>query len=161
MGTMAGRPEGNRREHFRLKLEYPLCADMTIVLVKGRTMEIGSSKVLVQDIGARGLCFLSHLKMPASDQLVLQFEMKLCAVPLKIYGHVVRSRLWEQAFYEYGVFFTMDEIRHLEVSRLVNLLAIRYRQNRGITEGNYWKGDRQAFLRELALVSQTLETIKA
>ncbi|MGF9821253.1 PilZ domain-containing protein [Brevibacillus agri] len=151
---MAGRSEGHQREYFRLKLEHPLCADMTIVLVKGKKLEIGSAKVLVEDISAGGLRFLSHLKLPASDQLVLQFETELCAVPLKMYGHVVRSQSWEQVYYEYGVRFTMDEVQHQEVNRLVNRLAIRYRHNRGATEGRYWKGDRQAFLQELALARQ-------
>ena len=158
---MASGSEGHKREYFRLKLEHPLCAFMTIVLVKGKTMEIGSAKVLIEDIGAGGLRFLSHLKMPASDQLVLQFETELCGSTLTMYGHVVRTSPWEQDFYEYAGRFTMEEAQHLEINQLVNRLAIRYRQNRVGTEGSFWKGDRQAFLQELAQASQTLETTRA
>lgn len=140
----------HQREYFRLRLEHPLCAEMTIVLVKGKTMEIGSTTVLIEDIGAGGLRFLSHLKMPASDQLVLQFETELCSQPLTMYGHVVRSIPWENDYYEYAVRFTMEETQHLEINRLVNRLAIRYRNKRVPSDGCFWKGDRRQFLMELA-----------
>jgi len=149
--------EGQQREYFRLKLEHALCAEMTIVLVKGKTMEIGSATVLIEDIGAGGLRFLSHLKMPANDQLVLQFETEMCGQPLKMYGHVVRTTSWEQDYYEYAVRFTMDETQHLEINRLVNRLAIRYRQRREATDGHFWKGDRREFLREMAEKSLVLQ----
>ncbi|RNB56941.1 PilZ domain-containing protein [Brevibacillus gelatini] len=157
---MAGGSGGHKREYFRLKMDHPLCADMTIVLVKGKQLEIGSTKVLVEDISGGGLRFLSHLKMPASDQLVLQFETELCEVPLKMHGHVVRSQAWGERFYEYAVRFTMEEAQHQEINRLVNQLAIRFRNNRGITAGPYWRGDRQAFLQDLAQAEKTLKMSK-
>ncbi|MDH4619272.1 PilZ domain-containing protein [Brevibacillus sp. AY1] len=147
---MNGVKVGHQREYFRLVLEHPLCADMTIVLIKRKMMEIGSTKVLIEDLGAGGLRFLSHLKMPASDQLVLQFETEICSQPLKMYGHVVRTVPWEEDFFEYAVRFTMDESQHLEINRLVNQLALRYRNKRVSNEGRFWKGDRRQFLMELA-----------
>ncbi|GED60919.1 PilZ domain-containing protein [Brevibacillus formosus] len=158
---MPGRSEGHQREFFRLRLEYALCADMTIVLVKGKTMEIGSTQVLIEDIGAGGLRFLSHLKMPANDQLVLQFATELCGQALKMYGHVVRTIPWETDYYEYAVRFTMEEEQHLEINRLVNRLAIRYRQKRTATEGRFFKGDRLAFLKELAQASLAMRASEA
>ena len=154
---MNGVQVGHQREYFRLRLEQPLRAEMTIVLVKGKTMEIGSTTVLIEDIGAGGLRFISHLKMPASDQLVLQFETELCSQPLTMYGHVVRSVPWENDFYEYAVRFTMEESQHLEINQLVNRLAIRYRNNRTPSDGRFWKGDRLQFLQELAEAQESSE----
>lgn len=145
--------EGHRREYFRLRLEPPLCADMTIVLIKGKTMEIGSAKVLIEDLGAGGLRFLSHLKMPANDQLVLQFETVLQEEPLKMYGHIVRTRPWEEQFYEYAVRFTMDEAQHLEINRLVNRQAIRARHQGQVSGKHFFQGDRKRFLEEQASLS--------
>ncbi len=142
--------EVHQREYFRLKLEYPLSADMTIVLIKGKAMEIGSSKVLVEDLGAGGLRFLSHLKMPANDQLVLQFDTELCSELITMYGHIVRTTRWEEEFYEYAVKFTMDESQHLEINRLVNRLALRYRNQKEVRDGRFWKGDRREFLMQQA-----------
>lgn len=147
---MNGTTVRHQREFFRLKLEPPLCADMTIVLVRGKTLETGGTVVLIEDLGAGGLRFLSHLKMPASDQLVLQFETELCAQKLTMYGHVVRCVPWDTDFYEYAVRFTMDESQHLEINRLVNLMAIRYRNKRMGYDGRFFQGCRRAFLQELA-----------
>ncbi|MDF2680194.1 MAG: hypothetical protein K0R47_1384 [Brevibacillus sp.] len=143
----------HQRDYFRLKLEYPLCADMTIVLIKGKAMEIGSTKVLVEDLGAGGLRFLSHLKMPANDQLVLQFDSELCAEPITMYGHIVRTTLWQEEFYEYAVRFTMEESQHLEINRLVNRLAIRYRNQKEVKDGRFWKDGRREFLLQQADLS--------
>lgn len=157
---MAGGAERPQREYFRLKLEHALLADMTIVLVKGKSMEVGSAEVLIEDLSAGGLRFLSHLKMPASDQLVLQFETMLCAEPVKMYGHVVRTAPWETDFYEFAVRFTMDEAQHLEINRLVNRLSIRHRNQRDITsDGRFWKGDRREFL--LAQANLSLQPSKS
>lgn len=154
---MAGVAVEHQREYFRLNLEHALCADMTIVLVKGKAMEIGSAKVLIEDLGAGGLRFLSHLKMPANDQLVLQFETELCSQQIKMYGHVVRSRSWENDFYEYAVRFTMDEAMHMEIIRVVNRLAIRFRQKGYSADGRFWKGCRRKFLMEMAQASQSTQ----
>jgi hypothetical protein len=43
---------------------------MTIVMLKGKTMKVGSADVLIEDIGGGGLRFLSDLKLPVNDQLV-------------------------------------------------------------------------------------------
>ncbi|MED1793031.1 PilZ domain-containing protein [Brevibacillus nitrificans] len=143
---MTGVTGVHQREYFRLKLVQPLCAEMTIVLIKGKMMEIGSAHVLIEDIGAGGLLFLSHLKMPANDQLVLQFATELCGEPITMYGHIVRTGSWEESFYEYAVRFTMEEAQHLEINRLVNRLAIRYRNQKEVMDSRFWKGDRRAFL---------------
>jgi len=143
----------HKREYFRLQLEPPLCADMTIVLIKGKTMEVGSAKVLIEDLGAGGLRFLSHLKMPANDQLVLQFDTFIQEEPLKMYGHIVRTAAWEEQFYEYAVRFTMEEAQHLGVNRLVNRLAIRFRHQKEVRDSHFWKGDRRQFLMEQANLS--------
>ncbi|WP_231504329.1 hypothetical protein [Brevibacillus borstelensis] len=59
-----------RRDYFRLQLVPPLCSRMTIVMLKGKTMKVGSADVLIEDIGGGGLRFLSDLKLPVNDQLV-------------------------------------------------------------------------------------------
>ncbi|MFD2370258.1 PilZ domain-containing protein [Brevibacillus sp. GCM10020057] len=145
--------ERHRREYFRLRLDPPLFADMTIVLIKGKSLEVGSAKVLIEDIGGGGLRFLSHLKMPANDQLVLQFETLLQDEPLKMYGHILRTAIWGEKFYEYAVRFTMEEAQHLEINRIVNRYVIRSRQNRQVRGEHFLQGDREQFLEEQARLS--------
>jgi len=141
-----------QRQFFRLKLDPPLCADMTIVLIRGKSLETGSTTVLIEDLSAGGLRFLSHLKMPASDQLVLQFDTELAGQKLSMYGHLVRCVPWEEIFYEYAVRFTMDESEHQKINQLVNLMAIRYRTKRIGKDSRFFHGDPKQFLLELSKV---------
>lgn len=118
-------------------------------------MEIGSAEVLIEDLSAGGLRFLSNLKMPANDQLVLQFETVIFSQPIKVYGHVVRTSSWEYDYYEYAVRLTMEEAVHQELNRIVNRLAIRFRQEGDkVIHGRFLKGCRREFLQERAQVSQ-------
>lgn len=128
-----------------MKLDPPLRSRMTIVMIKGKTLEVGSAEVLIEDIGGGGLRFLSDLKLPVNDQLVLQFETEVYSQQLKTYGHVVRSSPWSETIYEYAVKFTMDESAHAEVNRLVNSLAIRFRQRGSLPSGWFLQGDRKDF----------------
>ncbi|WP_338461970.1 PilZ domain-containing protein [Brevibacillus sp. FSL L8-0520] len=134
-----------RRDYFRLQLVPPLCSRMTIVMVKGKTMKVGSADVLIEDIGGGGLRFLSDLKLPVNDQLVLEFETEVFSRQLKMYGHVVRNSNWNETIYEYAVKFTMDEWAHAEINRMVNLLAIRMRQKSSLPSGLFWQDEKQAY----------------
>ncbi|CAM5795170.1 MULTISPECIES: PilZ domain-containing protein [Brevibacillus] len=134
-----------RRDYFRLQLVPPLCSRMTIVMLKGKTMKVGSADVLIEDIGGGGLRFLSDLKLPVNDQLVLEFETEVFSRQLKMYGHVVRNSNWNETIYEYAVKFTMDEWAHAEINRMVNLLAIRMRQKSSLPSGLFWQDEKQAY----------------
>lgn len=108
-------------------------------------MKVGSADVLIEDIGGGGLRFLSDLKLPVNDQLVLEFETEVFSRQLKMYGHVVRNSNWNETIYEYAVKFTMDEWAHAEINRMVNLLAIRMRQKSSLPSGLFWQDEKQAY----------------
>ncbi|MGI6187378.1 MAG: PilZ domain-containing protein [Brevibacillus sp.] len=146
----------HQREYFRLKLAPPLCADMTIVMIKGKTLEVGSTSVLIEDISGGGLRFLTHLKLPVHDQLVLQFETNVFSQSLKMYGHIVRSAQWDVGINEYAVKLTMEEAMHREINRVVNRLAIRLRQKGALPAGSFLQGDRREFLAAVRLREEQL-----
>ncbi|UYZ12634.1 PilZ domain-containing protein [Brevibacillus sp. WF146] len=143
-----------QREYFRLKLDPPLCADMTIVMIKGKTLEVGSTKVLIEDISGGGLRFLTHLKLPVHDQLVLQFDTEVFSQCLQMYGHIVRSAQWDVGINEYAVKLTMEEAVHREINRVVNRLAIRLRQKGALPDGSFLQGDRREYLTAIRLMEE-------
>ncbi|WP_425341284.1 PilZ domain-containing protein [Brevibacillus borstelensis] len=118
---------------------------MTIVMIRGKSMEVGSTDVLIEDLGGGGLRFLSDLKLPVNDQLVLQFETEVFSQQLKMFGHVVRSGNWNETIYEYAVKFTMDDSAHAGINRVVNLLAIRMRKRSSLPSGLFWEGEKYQF----------------
>jgi hypothetical protein len=137
-----------KREYFRLRLDPPLCSDMTIVTVKGKTLEIGSAEVLIEDIGPGGLRFLSHLSLPVTPQVVLQFETEILNQRVSVHGYVVRKNQLTEEIHEYGVAFTMQEGKHVELAQIINRLAIRMRQSSTTPSGRFLVGDRRTFLQQ-------------
>jgi hypothetical protein len=121
---------------------------MTIVTINGKSLEIGSAEVLIEDIGPGGLRFLSILSLPVHSQVVLQFETELFSQTVKMHGYIVRHTKLLEGINEYGVKFTMDEERHAELARLINRLAIRLRQGNTPPSGRFFQGDKLAFLRK-------------
>jgi hypothetical protein len=140
-------PTEQQRQYFRLKLDPPLSADMTIVTINGKHLELGSAEVLIDDIGPGGLRFLTTLSLPVHSQVVLQFQTELFSQTVKMHGYIVRHSNLLEGINEYGVKLTMDEEKHAELARLINRLAIRLRQGNTALSGRFFRGDKLAFLR--------------
>ena len=138
--------ENNARHYYRLHLDPPLCSDMTIVRVNGKTLETGAASVLIVDLGAGGLRFQTNLQLPVSPNVVLEFETIILQQTIKMFGYVVRSISMSEDLTEYGVQFTMDEDKIARLSQLINTLAIRKRQNRTMTGSRFLTENRDEFL---------------
>jgi len=137
----------NQRQFYRLTLDPPLCSDMTIVQIKGKSLETGDARVLIEDLGPGGLRFLSTLSLIKSTQVVLEFKTEVMGEFLKMHGYIVRAAELTDEIMEYGVQFTMGEEEMAQISRLINRLAIRLRQNRNLPSGRFLTGDRLTFLK--------------
>lgn len=136
----------NQRHYFRLHLDPPLCSDMTIVRVNGKTLETGAASVLIVDLGAGGLRFQCKLQLPVTPDVVLEFETTILRQSVKMLGYVVRCTPLDDELKDYGVQFTMDEDKIARLSQLINTLAIRIRQNRVMTGSRFLTEDRHLFL---------------
>ena len=122
----------NRRDFFRIKFKKPLGADMSIFKIGGKKVSLGSTEVVVFDISAGGLRFLSDIKLPVKSDIVLIFETEILEEELSLYGNVVWMKPYEEEIFEYGLEFVFDE-KHREVMlQLLNQLQINIRNQRGI-----------------------------
>ena len=67
----------SKRKHYRLNFPYPLEADMRLVSIAGRSMELGKSNVLIEDMSIGGLRYVSTLKLPVRGDVLFQFETEI------------------------------------------------------------------------------------
>jgi EAL domain-containing protein (putative c-di-GMP-specific phosphodiesterase class I) len=109
----------NKRVHFRVELPESLCTEMTIALIKGRKVNIKSTKVCVRNISAGGLLFASGLMIPANKDIILGFEMEILGKTLSLQGNIVRTVIIHEGAYEYGVQFIIDENTRSEILKLL------------------------------------------
>jgi diguanylate cyclase (GGDEF)-like protein/PAS domain S-box-containing protein len=99
----------NQRKAFRIPLEVPMQADMTIDGIGDQHLSIEGSQVAIQNIGPGGLCFYSAINMPVKEDIILQFKTELFYNELKIKGYIVWSKEVENSYKYYGVKFLLNE----------------------------------------------------
>ncbi|MGC5327191.1 PilZ domain-containing protein [Brevibacillus sp. SYSU BS000544] len=122
----------NRRQYFRYELNKSMCGDVEIVQIKGQTIQSNTTKVCIEDIGPGGLRFISSLKLPVSNEIVLEFEVKMMDELVKLLGVIVRSQEMGQLF-EYGVQFTIFDNVQNQLTQHINSMMIRLRTRANLT----------------------------
>lgn len=120
-------PIVNRRQYFRIELKHCLLAEMTITMFKGRSVRLGSTEVLVRNIGPGGLRFMVGVKLPVNSDILLMFKTQIANQMYVLYGFIVWFNEVENDIYEYGVQFQMKEKEHNELVNALNILAIKQR----------------------------------
>jgi len=127
----------NRRRFFRIKFYQLLEADMTILEIKGKKLDLGKAKVLVKDMGAGGLCFISNIKLPVEKHFTLQFTTCLLGQEIKLNGVLAWGDRLEGNLYIYGVEFVIDEMERMELIKVLNQVQIKMRKSFLFGEGSF------------------------
>nr|WP_106784400.1 EAL domain-containing protein [Lysinibacillus timonensis] len=110
----------NRRKHDRLNFPYPLEADIKLLSIAGRSMELGVSKVLIENISIGGLKFVSTLKLPIRGDVIYQFETELLDEAITFNGNIVWKNEINEDLMEYGIQFTAGEEEQTSFTKLLN-----------------------------------------
>lgn len=119
----------NQRKYFRITLYFPLSATMTVVKIKGKSIELGKSEVLIEDIGLGGIRFISNIKLAVHPDIVLEIETTLLGKAVKMCGAIVWLREQQSGVFQYGLEFYMHENERTAMTRLLNDLAIQLRKS--------------------------------
>lgn len=114
----------NRRKHYRLNFPIRLEADMMLVSIAGRTMELEVSKVLIENIGVGGLRFISNLKLPIRGDVLYQFKTELLEESVTLNGTIVWKEEINEDLMEYGIKFTIEEEEQASLSTLLNSFIV-------------------------------------
>ncbi|MFI8688079.1 EAL domain-containing protein [Rossellomorea sp. NPDC077527] len=117
-------PMEERRDVFRIDFTYPLKTDMTIASVNGKPAKVGTTEVLVENIGPGGLRFLTHLRLPASPGIVFDFNTVILGETISLPGKVVWKQEPHSDFFRYGVQFILSPSEQAHLMKLLNKLSI-------------------------------------
>ncbi|GGA81760.1 EAL domain-containing protein [Ornithinibacillus halotolerans] len=139
----------DRRKYFRVHLQFPMLSKMSIIKVGGRSLEIGNSEVLVEDIGAGGIRMLSTLNLPVRPDLVCNFKFIILGKPHN-YDGKISWKEEEHGIYKYGIQFILDEIDRDRLIGVLNHFSSQLRRNPFVPECNILAVDRFQYLKEVA-----------
>ncbi len=135
----------NKRKYFRVEFKNLLIADMTILELKGKELHVGNTKVLVKNISAGGLCFVTNLKIPVSRDLIMNFTAYLAGKILNIRGYAVWMKEHDKNLYEYGVEFVIDERDRELLMKDLWYIQMQIKTNEVFTDGDFAVSAREYF----------------
>lgn len=129
----------DKRKFFRIYLPTPLCADLSIIRIKGNDVKTGTSKVCIKDIGPGGLAFISKLNLPVDSEVLFRFSTTLFNKNTYFRGRIVRLESGK-IYNKYGVEFIDEEAENFH---LLNLLSLRLRDKNRIEGCRFCTKDKQ------------------
>ncbi|WP_186673095.1 EAL domain-containing protein [Sporosarcina sp. BP05] len=121
-------PTIEKRKYFRIDLQYPLEAFMTVSEINRKKVQLGSTKVLVKNIGPGGLGFVSNIKLPARSDIVLKFETTIIDKEMTLYGTIVYDEEQEN-LHRYGVKFIVDEKKRDSLIKHFNQFQLQLKKD--------------------------------
>ncbi|WP_053600495.1 EAL domain-containing protein [Bacillus sp. FJAT-18017] len=138
-----------KRKYPRVNLDFPLSASMALIRIHGRNVEIGKTKVLIQNIGLGGLRFLSNIRLPVHRDIILEFETEILGSTIKMVGSVVWMREMKSNIHQYGIEFSIDETERSVLAPLFEELAFHLRKNPLIPDGSFVTVDPYTFFKHV------------
>ena len=138
----------NRRSFFRVDLTFPLEGDMTITEFAGKKVNLGSTKILILNIGPGGIRIETNIKLPVRSDLLLQFTTVLFGEELELYGSIVWNKESDYDYQLYGISFHMDDNSRTHLTYLLNQLQVKLRQNSIIPECSFVLIDKKSFFKK-------------
>ena len=139
-------PVENRRQFFRVSLQFPLAAQMTITEFAGKHVTLGSTKILIQDIGPGGTRIETNIKLPIRSDLVLKIKTELFGEQLELYGSIVWKKEVDYAYQAYGIRFLLDENQTSHLTYILNQLQVKLRKNAVLPDCSFvTEGKKQFF----------------
>ena len=119
----------NRRKYFRILFKYPLLGSLTVQVFNNKPVQIGSSSILIEDLGAGGLCYQSNINFPLNKGFILGIDTTILGQTLSFIGRNVWCKEIDNHLYQYGFEFDMEESERTRILPLLNQLQVKYRKD--------------------------------
>ncbi len=139
----------NRRRYYRINLLFPLSSQMTLTHMLGNRVELGSTEVLIEDIGPGGIRFLSTIHLPVRPDITYQFKTMIMGDVVTLSGNVVWKEEVKDIF-QYGIKFSIDEIQRDNLVKYLNQFSTQLRNNPFVPNCNFVKDEKISYLKKIA-----------
>lgn len=112
-------------------------AELIILKIKDRKMNVGKSKILIKNIGPGGLCFVSSIQFPLERDFTLQFMTTLIGKEITVIGTPVWFEEMEDSIYKYGVKFLMSSSETEDLMGILYELQANMKNNILFSDGSF------------------------
>ncbi|MDM5228397.1 EAL domain-containing protein [Cytobacillus sp. NJ13] len=125
------------RKYARVEFPYPLEADMTILELNHKSVKMGSTKILIEDISAGGVKFVSKIKLPVRKDIILLIETMLLGENLAFKGTIVRKDGISDTLTNYGFQFILEEGQRAGLAKTLDQLQIQLELNPSVPKSRF------------------------
>ncbi|MBU8771524.1 EAL domain-containing protein [Cytobacillus oceanisediminis] len=125
------------RRYVRVEFPYPLEAEMTILELNSKPVKMGSTKILIEDMSAGGVKFVSKMNLPVRKDIILLIETKILGEVLSFTGTIVRKDEISDALTNYGFQFIIEEGPRAELAAMLDILQGQLEQNPSVPESRF------------------------
>ncbi|MFY2155820.1 EAL domain-containing protein [Cytobacillus firmus] len=122
------------RKYERVEFPCPLEAKMTILELNKKPVKMGSTKILIEDMSAGGVKFVSKMKLPVRKNIILLIETKLLGEFLAFTGTIVRKDEITDTLTNYGFQFMIEEGPRAKLAEMLGSLQIQLEQNPSVPD---------------------------
>ena len=119
----------NRRKYFRVKFTYPLLGTLTVQSLNNKPVNVGSSAILIENIGPGGLGYVSQIKFPLNKGFVLGISIKILDHTVTLQGRNIWYKEEDHDLYQYGFEFILEESEQVNLFKLLNHLQVTYKKD--------------------------------
>lgn len=115
-------PEDEQRHSERIILHASVEADMTIVEIKKQPVKVGNTKAQIKDIGLSGISFITSVKFPVKNDIILQFNFETGGQRIEVRGTIIWTEEIEPGKHLFGFKFIEDESNMTKVKKVVSAM---------------------------------------
>ncbi|MBD8067873.1 EAL domain-containing protein [Bacillus sp. PS06] len=136
----------DRRKYYRLKLDYPLTAKMTIIKFKNKDVTLGSSKAIIEDMGVGGIKYVTNINLPVRSDMIIKFKTLILGKKVEFIGR----NAWKfelDGVYEYGFEFILNQAEQDRLSLEFNKLLLQINENPLLPDSSILQEDRLNYLK--------------
>lgn len=139
-------PFEDRREYYRLEFSNALVSEMSIVEVNDKKVNLGSTKVFIENLSLGGIKIISDLKLPVSTSLKFVFKFTLLNQDFEIYGRLVWMQEGKFDTYLYGVKFDINETAQDQLAEILNKVSIMLKLGHEVPGSEFIKKEPAIYL---------------
>lgn len=101
--------------------KFPLIANMRLTSIKNKSINLGSTKVLIEKLAADRFRFLSNISLPVRNDFIYNLKIEIVGHKFSYNGYIVKKQDID-AIYEYTLMLLIDEEELKRLSYLISLL---------------------------------------
>ncbi|MDG5786715.1 EAL domain-containing protein [Evansella sp. AB-P1] len=115
--------EKDRRAYSRIEFSAPLKGHMTIQSIGEKKVNIGNTKILIENISAGGLRFMSDIQLPVRRNIKIKIGVQLVDEYVEQLARIVWRNEEDNGMKQYGIEFLIDDEEREHLQQKLSILA--------------------------------------